>query len=263
VKSIITILFSVFILSQSVGAYEIKAEFENRSKNTEVKEGQAFDAYIRIWPFENEDVEFVKKALEEKSFLDFFYIAKVYSVSFSKNNETVMEIYAKAILKKHYVPRTFYLWPYKSLTIPFDLVNITPVKNALGKEFVITEQKFSPLLETNNRAKIITIAVFILVLILGIPIYRKIYLKNKIKKQLSLERKEWSDLFLNASSRGELENIYLKKDEWLNFVGGETPPILHFLTTINSVQFKKEWTEFEQLQVADSFDEIRGMFERN
>ncbi len=73
----------------------------------------------------------------------------------------------------------------------------------------------------------------------------------------------WKKQFCDANSRDELEIIYKKKNEWLDYIGGETPPILHFLTTINSIQYKKEWTEFEELQVRDAFDEIRSIFEGN
>lgn len=244
-------------------AYEIKAEFENKFSHSEIVEGQSFDVYIKIWPFGNEDVEYVKKSLEEKTFLDFFYIAKVYNVSYSKNNEEVMEINAKAILKKSYVPRSFYLWSYKSLTIPFDLINITPIKNPNGKKFVILEQAYDPFSKEKLGNLLYFLSALFILLITGSLVVIRIRLKNKMKKKYELEKKMWSDLFKNADTRSELETIYLQKDDWLTFVGGETPPILHFLTTLNAIQFKQEWNEFEHLQVSDSFDEIRGMFESN
>ena len=256
------IIILKLLITSSLG-YEIKAEFENRSTSAEVIEGQAFDVYIKIWPFGNEDLKYVKESLEGKAFLDFFYIAKVYSVSYSKNNEEVMEISAKAILKKFYVPRSFYIWSYKSLTIPFNLINIKPIKNPNGKEFIIANQNYNSLLSKKNNNQVYIIIAFFITFCLAGYILAKVLKKRKLEKQLSIKRVAWSNLFINAESRNELENIYLQKKEWIEFVGGETPPILHFITTINAIQFKENWSDFEQLQVSDSFDEIRGMFERN
>jgi hypothetical protein len=250
------------MIFQSAFGYEIKGEFQNRGEIAQVVEGEPFDAYIRIWPLQNEDLELIKTKLESNTFLDFFHIAKVYNIKYSENNEEVVEIYVKAILVNYYVPRQFYIWAYKSLTIPFEIQNLTPVKNPNGKNYIIQKQKVNPF-ETSSPYYKIIILLSIVLLMVAVFAGRVFYQKRNVKLKHKEIELSWNELFSSAQSRNDFEQIYTKKDEWLEFIGGETPPILHFLTTINSIQYKKDWTEFEELQVRDAFDEIRSIFEGN
>lgn len=259
-KIFFVLFFSVLQLFLTQ-AYEIKGEFINKADHSQIIEGEAFDGYIRIWPFQNEDLNLLKKELDNKTFLDFFHIVKVYDAKYSQNNEEVLEIYVKAVLINAYKPRDFYIWTYKSLTIPFEVKNINPVKNPNGKEYIVQKQSFNPFSSSNKWFPFIVLICFgiVVILIVGASFVIK---KNKIKANKERLVKEWAKTFHSAETRSDFEKIYKSKSQWLNEIGGETPPILHFLTTINSIQYKKEWNEFEDLQVKDSFDEIRGIFGR-
>ncbi|OUR93048.1 hypothetical protein A9Q84_21325 [Halobacteriovorax marinus] len=251
-----------FLVSFSLSAYEIKGELINKDTSVSIIEGQTFNAYLRIWPFANADLAAVKEALNEKDFLDFFYIVNVQKVEYSNNNEEVLEIEAKVILKKFYVPRTFYIWPYKSLTIPFDIINIQPVKNPTKQDFLILQQ---PVIETIKKNPLSLWVYFIVVLVIGMLSYFLILLvrRNRIKKVKQAELDKWIVIFKNVRDRESLEEIYRTKDNWLPLVGGETPPILMFFKLLNKIQFKKDWDEMEEHQVNEAFDEMRSIFERN
>ncbi|WP_127715264.1 hypothetical protein [Halobacteriovorax sp. HLS] len=258
-RFIVTIIFFLS-LTNSI-AYEIQGQFKSLKNESEITEGESFDSYIRVWPIPNEDLELFKSELEQKDFLSFFYIAKVYSIKYSENNEEVLEIHAKAILKKSYTPREFYIWNYKSLTIPFSFENIDPQENEGGKEFIVVNQSFNDFLKERSIYLYIVFVVFSIPI--GFILGRKVYIRSKINKEKRMRDDHWNQVFQNAQTRKDLEDIYLKREEWVNHLGGETPPILHFFDSIAKIQYKKEWSDFEQLQVNDSFDELRRMFERN
>lgn len=258
---LIIYLVCFLLINISSFGYEIKGELINKDQSVSIIEGQTFNAHIRIWPFANADLIAVKEALNGKDFLDFFYIANVLKIEYSKNNEEVLEIEAKVILKKFYVPRTFYIWAYKSLTIPFDIRNIQPVKNPSKADFLIMQQPVKEYVESrSNYTVIVLVLAFILVAsVVGFFLYKKA--KEKKKKQIEFNR--WNKMFKNANDRSSLEEIYKLKSQWLPLVGGETPPILMFFNMLNKIQFKKSWSEMEEHQVVESFDEMRSIFERH
>ena len=251
--------FFGFLTVSSVYGYEVEGVLQNLASSREISEGESFDAHIDIWPMADESLEAIKGSLENKSFLDYFYIGKVNNIKFSENNSDVVVVNAKVVLVKSYEERPVFIWTYKSLTIPFALKNISPQKSNIGKEFIILNQQDGFLAKKYNLFFIMTFLTFLLI---SFVVIRKFLLTRKLRIESLRVRQKWSELFLSASDRRDVENIYKLRNEWLDIIGGETPPILNFFTLLDSVQYKKNWTDIEEHKVLEAFDDIRGIFER-
>jgi len=251
------VLLCTFLISYSVFSYEVKGILKNLDHSNTILEGESFNAQINIWPMADENLNNVKDVLIGKTFLDHFYIASVSNIKFSENNSDVIIVYAKLVLTTAYQNKSVFIWTYKSLTIPFEIENINPVKNDLEKDFIILSQESGgDKLKRMWPYTVIALVVIIVITPLAIR-YRKLRVLKMEKQRVLLL---WRERFKNAQTRTDIENIYKTRDEWLKLIGGETPPILEFFQKLDLIQYKKEWSDIEEHQVMEAYDDIRGIF---
>ncbi|GEM_PF-4158298 len=254
------LLFVLFFSILNVHSYEVTGSVENIGSDVTILEGESFLAKISIWPMTDESLEEVKRSLNGKMFLDYFYIADVQDIRFSENNSDVVVAHVKAVLTKAYEGKSVFIWTYKSLTIPFEIKNIQPVKNALEKDFIILNQRDGLWGRSFEYVPyIIGILVFILSLF-GFNKYSRVRNQKLARKKVF---EAWREIFLNTNNRESVEDIYKRRNEWLPLVGGETPPIVRFFEELDRVQYKRDWTDIEEHKVLDAYDDIRGIFERS
>lgn len=258
---IISLILMLFFLNLGTSySYEVSGVFKNLSEDISVIEGESFDAEINIWPMLDENLETIKNNLLSKTFLDYFYIVKVNGIKFSENNSEVVVVYVKAVLTKSYENKSVFLWNYKSLTIPFEVKNITPIKNNLEKNFIIMNQENGVV---EKAISYLPIIIFVLIISIVTFFGRKFFLSKRKKDERKKVFEKWDRKFKSTNNRLDIEEVYKKRTEWLSLVGGETPPILDFFNELDNIQYKENWTDVEQHKVLEAFDEIRGIFERN
>ncbi|PIK14463.1 hypothetical protein [Halobacteriovorax sp. JY17] len=258
-KLSLTLTLFLFILNFSSLAYEVEGRLKNLSPDKIILEGESFDGELSIWPMPEESLEAIKESLEGKSFLDYFYIAKIDNIRFSENNSDVIVVNAKVVLVKAYESKSVFIWTYKSLTVPVAVEEVAPQKNDVGKNFVILNQKEGFLSSKYNFSLLLVGLLFI---VLTFYFGRKVQTRRRIKKEQLAIISNWNNLFQNAKRRADVEIIYAKKSEWLNIIGGETPPIINFFETLNAIQYKQSWNDIEEHKVLEAFDDIRGIFAR-
>lgn len=257
---VLLLLFFTIISITSSYSYEVSGTIENIGEEVSILEGESFLAKINIWPMPYESLDEIKAKLQGNMFLDYFYIAQVQNIRFSKNNSEVVVAHVKAVLTKAYEGKSVFIWTYKSLTIPFEIKNIQPVKNNLEKDFIILNQKNGFMSNPYRYLYYGGAVAFVVISYFGFKIFSK---KRKSKLEKKKVLKKWRDLFLEANDRNGVEVIYKKRHEWLALVGGETPPIIRFFEELDSVQYKKEWSDVEEHKVLEAYDDIRGIFERS
>ncbi len=253
------LILLVFVFSFTSLGYEVEGSLKNISPGKVILEGESFDGEFTIWPMHEENLEVIRESLEGKSFLDYFYIAKINNIRFSENNSDVIVVNAKIVLLKAYESKSIFIWTYKSLTIPVSLKDITPQKNEVGKNFVIFKQKDSLLPSKLNFTLFI---VTILILVLAFYFGRNIQSKRRVRREHLALISYWNSLFQTTKDREGVEVIYARKSEWLDIVGGETPPIRNFFESLDAIQYKQSWTDIEEHKVLEAFDDIRGIFAR-
>ena len=254
------LLLIAFLSINSVLGYEVEGVLKNIGSSSTVTEGESFDAQIDIWPMAEDSLESIQASVENKIFLDYFYIGRVSNIRYSENNSEVVIVNAKVVLVKSYESKSVFIWTYKSLTIPFNLKNVSPQSNEIGKDFIILNQQDGFLdRKFNLWAILIVVAIFLLLSFIAIK--KAIVVRgSRLKSQRIKE--EWNKLFLAASDREAVENIYKFRNKWLDIIGGETPPIINFFEELDSVQYKKDWSDIEEHKVLEAFDDIRGIFGR-
>ncbi|WP_372651936.1 hypothetical protein [Halobacteriovorax sp.] len=258
-KSLLILIITIFSIS-NIHSYEVSGTLNNIDTNVSILEGESFLARINIWPMTDESLEEIKRSLQGKMFLDYFYVAEVQNIKFSENNSDVVVAHVKAVLTKAYKGKSVFIWTYKSLTIPFEVKNINPIENKLEKDFIILNQKDGLIA---GPIEFLSYAVGIILILLSFWSGRKILRKRNEKLERKKVYERWKDLFMNTNDREGVEAIYQKRNEWLKLVGGETPPIIRFFEELDSVQYKREWTDIEEHKVLEAYDDIRGIFERS
>jgi hypothetical protein len=192
-------------------------------------------------------------------FLDYFYIAEINNIKFSENNSDVVVINVKAVLTKSYGEKSVFFWMYGDKGIPFRIENLLPEKNELTKEFIVLDQNDGVF---NRPIEIIYILLSCGLLVVILYVGRKLYLKRMSLKAQAQLMSHWNDEFKNVQSRKDMERVYQTRSEWLRIVGGETSPIKDYFHLLNQIQYKKEWTDIDEHKALESFEEIRGIFER-
>ena len=69
----------------------------------------------------------------------------------------------------------------------------------------------------------------------------------------------WEEVFEIAQGREELELIYERKNQWLDYMGGMNPAAHNFLNTVEKYRYKPDWDEDELDECLAYFDELRPL----
>ena len=256
---VLSILIVTFILLMSTAFSQvIQGEFIPSVNGSSIKEGDVFEATIRVWPIENVDLNQFKK-LEKTILFSSLYMAQITSLGISQNNSDVIELSAIFIARSA-KPTPVFNFKYNESQVELQLGGM--VVNELkdqSEDFYILDQSI-------NKSVLWTV-IFLLILILIIVLLVK---RRTIKEYLDgfksnsekKSKKIYSELFKNAEQRQDFEFLYENKDIWMNLLVEKTPAHVDFLKTINQYQFKKEWTPSEYEEVNSSFEIIRRSFEK-
>lgn len=225
-------------------AYEIQGKLENISAETTIKEADAFIAKLILWPYEAKDEESFYD-LEGRDILDFFLVSRVSKVQRSENNNQALEVYLTLVLKKFFVKNDFYIFNYKDLNIPVELVGITPERRQLvTKDFFIKEQE-----KTHHKSNLIyLIGILVVILMLGF------YFSIK-KKKVKIKSKVFH-LDNTIASRDCFEDLYKNREDLLFTFKDKETEISKLLKEIDKIQYKPEWNEEELKRIQESFQKI-------
>jgi hypothetical protein len=249
----------LIFISLSATAQDPRATFEIiGNKKKVLKEGEIFEAMIRLWPWTNPKINEFKE-LEGKEFANYFFLANILSVNYSENNEEVLEIHGLFVLKKKPAVN-YYLWAWQNINIPVEIkqVEVEGIKQ-IPENLVWEKQDITR--KWNLGPKLLVMV--LLLTALGFLFWGQIekIFKNKTKsKYLYNDRKKWNELFRNARERKDYEEIYRQRVKWGKLVNLKISPTQSFFETLNRYQYKKSWTDTENLDVQIAFEQIKNTF---
>ncbi len=122
---------------------------------------------------------------------------------------------------------------------------------------------------TTNRNYYYLYVIFLNLLLfffLVVPIWikrrrRKLQLKEELEKTENKKRK-YQKMFLDAESRQDIEKLYALRAEWRFFLEGETSEIEELFTSIEKIQYKKEWSNIEENNIKNIFNKLKEEFSK-
>ena len=257
VLSLITI-FLFMLMKTSFAVEAIKGEFIPSVPMAELKEGDLFEATLRFWPIDNADLNEFKK-LDKVSLFNAFYLAQINNLGSSANNADVVELKGIFIVQSAQT-QPIYSFNYKNSLVELHVSDgkIKALANR-NKDFFILDQSVNG----SGLWKIILCLIFLAV----IGLYWKrenlkaLFLKLR-PSALKKAKEHYNVLFKSAREREDFETIYKNKNEWIFLLQEKTPAHIEFFKVINLHQFKRDWSDEDHKEVKDSFDVIRGSFER-
>jgi hypothetical protein len=253
------VLFFVFINNLSF-AYETKGQLINLDENKTLIEGELINAKLKIWPLQSAIPSEIKKTLEGTDFLGLFHITNVKKVEFSENNNEMLDIDLSLVVIKKFEKQPFYIWSYKALNIPIEVVDLRTVLNPNKSKGILVEKTdYTYISDSNIKYYIIAILVVILCVILNMFFRHRARVKIE-KRKIEEKHKKWNEVFSNAETRKDYEYVYHNREKWLELLPVKSPPISIFFEILNEHQYKKEWDIDNEVEVRHCFDEIRNVF---
>ena len=246
------------LLISSVFSQEIQSEFLVGENAGKIKEGDVFEATLRIWPIENAALDQFKK-LEKTTFFNSLYLVHILSLGTSSNNADVVEIKGQFIASSHLVqPTQVIAHNGQQIELRAGTLSIEELKDK-GKDYFIADQSLN-----DSKLGLILAGLALLVLIICIIKRKAIkeYIESLRKNSAKNLRKKYSELFKQAQTREEFERIYKEKETWLAMLEVKAPAHIEFLKVLNQHQFKKEWREDDYADVKAAFEPIRRSFEK-
>lgn len=245
------LLLSFFVRAEGeIYRGSIKAQ----DNSLEWQEGEIKEVVIQIYPLQEVSVEDIRQKLESSDFCDFFYIGKIESIQFSKNNPVVLEVKADMTLKKYFNASKPLIWSYLALNIPINIegMELKPQEDKIQEYITFDIQRH---VDQPNIWSWILGILFLAIIILIVVIRKN---KRVIRKT---DVEEIKSLIKTANSRLGYEEIYAKKKRIEEIFGVGNPAFTNFFTIVDKHQYKKNWSEDDLYEINFILDEIKESLE--
>lgn len=253
----IFLIFICFIFSSLTTASDLKTDFSIDGNISSVKEGDLVEATLKIWPLENADKSELHK-LQNNVLFNSFQLIQLQSIEPSANNADVVEVKGTYLVRVAKKLETFQL-NYRGQIIAVEppLIKIISLEKK-AEDFFILDQALS-----FSHYQIYALIVLIIILAVGTFVQRdklKKVIKRLKKDPQALAVKYFNEKFQKASTREDFEEIYARKEEWLQLLKERPEAYKEFFNIINQHQYKPSWGSAELKDVSNVFDIIRGSF---
>lgn len=236
---------------------ELHGEFNLTATSQQINEGDLVEGILKIWPVENPDLSEFKK-LENAKFFNLFDLIQIQNIGISPNNADLVEIKGLFLVRiVGELEKTLINYKHQEIAFEAPSVRVIPLKSKV-KDFFVLNQEY-------HESVIVKFILWGgLICSLFLILWKREAIKKLIsKKRLNpdaLLRQKYQSLFSGANTRDDFEEIYQKKNEWLNISIQTAPKYEEFFETINRYQYQKHWEAEELEKVRMSFDLIRGIF---
>lgn len=244
--SMLFVLASFLSISVCAQDYKSKITVDDNTGGQWI-EGEIKQIKLIIWPVSEIDQNDFKSKFENKVFADYFYIGEILKIENSKNNPEVLEVIADATLKKAIPVDRPIIWHYLALNI---LLDTSEIKTVVDPNRLTDYASFSVERTSASNLNFVIISIILASFVLVF------YTFLKKKKRTKKEKVDYRKILLNAKTREELEFLYDKKTDLLEFFQS-APALVNLLKIINKHQYKKEWSEDDFYEINFVLDEIK------
>lgn len=245
----LTVFIILLSMTTIVHGVETTGHLEVLSKDDQLIVGETYRAKLILAPFDKRLL--VANQLENKSFLDFFYITSLRKVKISPNNVDATEIDLNLVLVKEFEPREFYLFQLEDRNIPIQLKKITTQNVTLNiKDFLIMENSL-----VDNKES--TWKWAILFLIISIVTLSTLYFKYFRRKGNSKPELVDISFLTKVNTHQELEELYRKREAFYKLLPEEgKSKLVEVVSRYSNDQFKKEWANMDISNLCSEINKI-------
>ncbi len=253
-KKFISLILLYFICVSGF-ALETKGQLIIDTKRTNgAIVGETYAAVLTLVPFELDLISVAD--VENKTFLDYFYVSRVLDIKKSKNNADAIQVYLDLVLLKNFENQDFKIWSLESRNIPvsFKLENISKTDLVI-KDFITYDTDLSPMSQLDF--KILSIAVAIL--IIGLLLY--FWLKKR--GVTTLERVDIGRELRISKNHSDFEWLYRNRKVIIKFLEGKPQTILSFeeLTgLIEEHQFQPKWRDMDISELISKKNKVLELY---
>lgn len=206
--------------------------------------------------FSSKDKEFVDKIKEVKEGISLSNNLYLYSIDFVEEKDSGFIVGATVILKD--IPKekiSSIELDKKKFDINFKDIQFDPIDAGLTGKTIFFDENFTFSKLYALFMNYLERAIVILIILIMLVVYylKKIFKMKKLKKEKALKIAYWKKFIKEAHKRSDIEHIYLKKNEWIDFF-----PNLDSAKTFESlkdIQYAKDWSN-------DQFEKVRSELEK-
>ncbi len=136
------------------------------------------------------------------------------------------------------------------------------VPQNLPKDFIIQDQKLG---WGRLFSKEFFYGVLTFVLLFSYPLWclgRRIYLKNKLKREKAYKKDYWQSFFYAAQTREQFEEIALRRKEWIPLLNSLPEECQKYFAVLEEHQYKKHVSEPELKEIKQALNGMKDVLER-
>lgn len=234
-KSIILVLF--LFLNLSTWGLETKGQLTiDTKRTTNGVVGETYSAVLTLVPF---NLDMITSAdLENKTFLDYFYISRVIAIKASENNIDAIQVFMDIVIAKKFENQSFKIWSLHDRNIPvsFNLGKISKT-DMIIKKFIT----FDTSLNEQKKWNLKILLTGLLILLVGSGFYYKIRRKKMNRSKFTVDVAR--ELRVSKGHR-DFEWIYRNRKTLSHYMEGKPASLQEFeeLTRlIEEYQFQPSW----------------------
>jgi len=234
-KSVIIIIF--LLLNLSTWGLEVRGQLSIDTNRTEgAITGESYRAVLTLVPFSLEMIN--PGDLENRSFLDYFYISKVMEIRASENNADAIQIFMELVIVKKFENQSFKIWSLHDRNIPisFKLGEISETKLVV-KKFIT----FDTLIAENKNWFRKSLFIVLAVLLGGVGLY---YVQGRKRLVADTSTIDVIKELSISKSHSDFEWIYRNRKTLLHNMKVTPVSLKEFQELTNLIekyQFRSSW----------------------
>ncbi len=234
------ILLIGLLSSLSTFSMETKGILElNVERTSGAIVGETYPAVLTLVPFETQML--TNDMLENKNFLDYFFVSRVLQIQQSENNADAVVIYLDLIVLKQFKNQDFKIWPLGARNIPVSF-SIDKIQNTqlVIKDFITYDTQVTN--ESNFGLK--EYAILVGIIILGFCIYLILKRRGVDKIQKINVAQELKI----SNGHKDYEWIYRNRKVLLESIDNSPEAkekLLELTSLVEKYQFRKNWEKMD------------------
>lgn len=238
-RSIVLVLYYIFSLS--IWGLETKGNLEiNTERTNGTIMGETYRGVLTLVPFSLDSI--TAKDLDNKFFLDYFYISRVITIKASENNVDAIQIFVDIVITKKFKNKSVKIWSLHDMNIPvtFNVGNISKT-DLLIKKFITFDTSLDKVKKWNWK----TLVAGLMIMLIGIAIYYAIRHKISQKNTITIDVAKEISI---SKNRADFEWLYRNRKTLSKCMEGKPKSLQQFeelLRLVEKYQYQPSWRKMD------------------